>query len=191
MKFHERHGRIAAIVLLLVMLATVESFVVEPLSALYAAGEKRLALLSARAGRVSVGKINGPELQIALAALEQSGQATAVFWPGATDAVAAAGLQEKMRALVQEAGASIDQTEALPPVAEGALRRISLRVRFSADIDQVERVVHAAESMKPSLVVGHLSIHTLNSARADAPGLAVELQVFGLAEPSQVARPGA
>jgi general secretion pathway protein M len=183
MKLFEHRSRIAALALLVGAIAAAQSFVVAPLAHIYSERAAKIALLSARAGRISNQESSGPGYERSLAAIEHSGKAAAIFWPGTTDAIAAAGLQEKMRATLQQAGATIDQTEALAPTTEGELHRIGLKVQFSADIDQAEHLVHAVESMTPSLVVDRLAVHALNSPRPDTAELGVELRVFGYAAP--------
>jgi general secretion pathway protein M len=177
-----RKERIVALVILALVILAAHAVLVAPLVALYDAREKRIEILSMRALRVAAQNGTGDEAARQLATVESSGQARAIFWPGATEAVAAATLQEQMRALLAEAGAEVQSTEALPPVADGNFSRIALKLRFSGDIDQVSRVVHGIETMKPALVIERLAIHGQNSTREDAPGLLVEMQLFGFAE---------
>lgn len=175
--------RLAALVILALAVLTAHAVLVAPLMAFYDAREKRIEMLATRALRVAAQRGTGDDAARQLAALESSGLARAIFWPGATEAVAAAALQEQMRTLLAQAGAAVESTEALPFVADGSLSRVVLKVRFSGDIDQVSRVVHGIETMKPALVIERVAIHEQNSAREDAPELSVELQLFGYAEP--------
>ena len=144
-------ARLAALVLLALAILAVHAVLFAPLMAFYEAREKHIDMLATRALRVTVQHGTRDEAARQLADLESSGQARAIFWPGATEAVAAAALQEQMRALLAQAGAAVESTEALPSVADGKLSRIVLKLRFSGDIDQVSRVVHGVETMKPAL----------------------------------------
>lgn len=190
MTFFSNRKRLFAVGLLAAALLGLNALVVTPLMGLYRAGEQRIDLLRERALRVSASRETRPVWQQKLAELERSGQAGAVFWPGATDEVAAAALQQRVRGLIRDSGALIGETEAIPPSSAGPFREIALKVRFSADIDQVLRIVHGAESMKPSLAVKRLSLHRASVTKPDAPELNVELELKGLAQPS-AGRPAA
>lgn len=178
-----RKERLAAVALLVLAILAAHILIVAPLIALYEARETRLDMLATRALRVAAQHGSGDDAARRLAALESAGTARAIFWPGATEAVAAAALQEQMRALLAQSGAQVETTEALPSTIDGALPRIALKLRFSGDIDQVSRVIHGVETLRPALVVDRLAIRTQNSARSDAPELSVELQLSGFAEP--------
>ncbi|MFO1187700.1 MAG: type II secretion system protein GspM [Alphaproteobacteria bacterium] len=175
--------RLVALALLALAILAAQGMVVAPLVALYDAREKHLDMLTTRAMRVAIQRGSSEETQRRLAALESSGEARAIFWPGTTEAVATAALQEQMRTLLTQSGADVETTEALPSVPDGALARIALRLRFSADIDQLSRVIHSVEAARPALIIERVAVRAQNSTRVDAPALAVELQLFGFAEP--------
>jgi len=183
-------SKLIAVALLLAAAALGYLLIFAPLMDLYAAREGRIALLATRASRIGVvSSEDTPGLKKRLADLRSRPGAATPFWPGATDAVAAAGLQERVKTLLEREGAVIESTEVLPPATDGGLRKIALKVRFAGEIDQLERVIHAVETMSPSLVVDRLAVRSLDTPGEGAPPLAIELQVFGLAEPSGLDRP--
>jgi hypothetical protein len=184
-----RTSKLLAVALLIAAAALGYVLVIEPLTNLYAARQGRIATLAMRASQLGVRAEDAPELKQRLAHLQSPERKDTPFWPGATDAVAAAGLQERVKSLLGDAGAVIESTEVLPPSIDGGLRKIALKVRFEGEIDQLEHVIHGVETMSPSLMVERLTVRAADSPREGAPPLSIELQVFGLAEPPTNARP--
>ena len=110
---------------------------------------------------------------------------------GSSDALAAAALQSAVKGLVEDAGARLTSAEVLSPTADGAFRRVGLRVAFSGDLKLVTAVLRAVETSRPVLSVGDFSLHTGGAAGkagdsedddSSAPeggALAVTLDVYG------------
>ena len=184
-----RDSKLAAIGLLVMGLALGYLLVAQPLMSFYSSRNERIVPLAARAARLTAQTQTAPELKARLARLESQPGSIAPFWPGATDAVAAAGLQERVKSLLDQEGAVVESIEVMPPTADANLHKISLKVTFAGEIDQVERVVHGVEAMSPALMIDHLTIRNLEVPQASAPPLSVELQVFGLASGAPAERP--
>jgi general secretion pathway protein M len=187
MTLSPRTSKLLAVALLIAVSVLGYVLVVEPLTNLYAARQARISVLAMRAAQLGVRDEDAPQVKRRLADLQAHKNEATPFWPGATDAVAAAGLQERVTTLLGNEGAVIGSTEVLPPAADGDLHKIALKVSFQGEIDQLEHVLHAVETMSPSLMVEHLSVRAADTPQGDRP-LAVELQLFGFAKP-QTNRP--
>ena len=119
-------GRLLAVGLTLILLALAWVGVAEPLigwhGSLAAAAENRGAV----ARRMEAVAETLPQLRAAATAPET--RAAAPLLEGATDALAGAALQARLRELAAEAQISLTSTETLPATDEAALRRIGLRI---------------------------------------------------------------
>jgi general secretion pathway protein M len=176
-----RTSKLLAVALLVGAVALGYELIFAPLMQLYASRQAQITLLATRAGRIIAQSRDVPALKAELGGLAEQTGHVVPFWPGATDAVAAASLQERVKSLLQSEDTVIGSAEVLPPTVEGGVHKITLKVRFDGEIDQVERVVHAVETMSPALMVDHLTIRNSEVAQSSAPPLSVELQVSGLA----------
>jgi hypothetical protein len=124
------------------------------------------ALSEAREARTALAEALG---RAAEARRKAAGPATVAADPylaGASETIAAAGLDARLRGLVEAAGAAIVSTEVLlAPEPEAGARRIALQVDFEGPIEAVQAVLHGIESGTPLAFVDAL---TLRPAGADA-----------------------
>mgnify|MGYP001592621217 FL=1 len=125
----------------------------------------------------------GGDLARAAAAADPQAMAELLL-AGDTDAAATAGLHERVRELIAAARASLISIQPLPsseagpqqaaqpgqpPAAPAGPRRIALRVLFAADLPGFQRVVHALESGRPSVLVAALYLRARTSRAAGEP----------------------
>ncbi len=125
----------------------------------------------------------GGDLARAAAAAEAQALAELLL-AGDTDAAATAGLHERVRELIAAARASLISIQPLPSseagpqqaaqpgqpqAAPAGPRRIALRVQFAADLPGFQRVVHALESGRPSVLVAALYLRARTSRAAGEP----------------------
>lgn len=108
-----------------------------------------------------------------------------VLLPGPSDAVAGAALQGDLQALAQQNGISLDSAETIAGKAQGALRRIPLRVRMTTSYPKLVGLLAAVAASEPLMLVDRLAIHATSlpasgasNAGADLP-LTAELTVSG------------
>jgi general secretion pathway protein M len=121
-----------------------------------------------------------------LAAEQGSG---AYYLNGGTDALAAAGLQDRVSALVDGSGGSLRSIQPMSGVDEQGFRRITLRIQMTATIEALFETIYALETGTPVLFVENLDIRSRftrrpsNQAGAqeapDAPLLAVGFDLSG------------
>lgn len=179
-------SRIAALGLLAISLVLAYELVASPLIGLYTERASRIDTMAERVARIKVRAEDTPALEHQLADLQANHAQASPFWSGKTDTVAAAGLLERIKTLLQREGATIQSTDVSSPTSKDSLHRIGVKVRFEAEIDQLQRALHAIEVMKPALMVSHLAVRHINSTRPEPQPLAVELDVYGLAAPTGV-----
>ena len=74
--------------------------------------------------------------------------------------LAAAQLQQRIKLLTKENGASLASTQNLPAAAEDDAGRIVIRARINGDAEALSRVLYALESGQPLLMVENLSIRS-------------------------------
>ena len=75
-----------------------------------------------------------PSLRAASAAKRGEGEGRLTMLPGATDALAAADLQERVQKMASTAGASLTAVETLPAAPAGKWHKVSLRISLNAPV---------------------------------------------------------
>ncbi len=85
--------------------------------------------------------------------------APASLLDGATDAIAAAALQQLVQDMAGRAGASLATAETLPPVQAGTYRRIGLHVSLNAPWSVLMRLLLAIGQAAPRMLVDDLQVH--------------------------------
>ncbi len=108
------------------------------------------------------------------------------FLKSASPALAAAELQERAKAILDENGGKLDSIQILPHKDDGAYRQVSVLLRLSAPLSSVKAMLHALESAHPYLFVDNFSIRATNFSvvRNDSAvesDLTVQFQLTGYA----------
>ena len=141
-------SRALALALLGLLLLAGYTFVVAPLLAAYrdtgqAIQEAQDLLLRYRA-------LAGEQEQLTLqlTELEQRAAAAGGYLEGSTDALAAVGLQDRVRRIIERAGGQLQSTQILPASAidaAAALRRAALRIDLEITIKGLQSVLYELE----------------------------------------------
>lgn len=180
-----RRRLLAAGLLLAVVAAGGFGVVLPVLDGMAEAAEQqdRQRALLARLERVSA---QGPALQRELAAMDAALAAPELLIRAPSASQAAAQLQATLRSLLEAEGIALDSAQALPPVPQGPLLRVGLRVELRAGLEPLTRLLHAMESHRPPLLVREAMIALPGQAGAGiAAGsterLAIRLDVLALA----------
>ncbi len=161
-----RSGRVLALVLLLLALASVWQALGAPLMDWYADRAATIAQREALVQRMAQVAAGLPALQAASASPAAAPQPQGLL-PGGSDAVAGAALQEAVQGMAAQAGAMLGSTEALPAEPAGTFRRISVRVALSTPWPALVRLLRAMAEATPGMLVDDLQLH---SARRLGPG---------------------
>lgn len=183
-------GRLLALALLLGLLLAGHGLLVRPLLAEWQANEALIAQsreLLARYRQIAAAR---PLLERQLDQLEATDVAW-VYLEGASDALAAAALQERVRALAAEAGGELRSTQILPASDDAGLRRIGLRIQLGLDAEALQSVLHELETGTPLVFVDNLVVRARQQARRramiseDDPTLEVALDLYGYLRPER------
>lgn len=182
-------SRLAAVLLLIVTIAAVYSFILEPILIGY--GETNRQIEEAREQLSHYQRLAAArpalEKQMRQAATQPTSQAS--YLSGGTDALAAAGLQDRVNALIQDKGGSLRSIQPMAGIDEQGFRRITLRVQMSATIEALFETLYALEAGTPILFVESLDIQsklvrrrsnqTSVQAVSDTPMLTVGFDLSG------------
>jgi general secretion pathway protein M len=176
-----RQGQLLALALLLLVLAAVYLTVAAPLLDFYddraIQAETRAALLT---------KLNSiaaelPALQARATRLHATTNSHKLTLAGASDAVASAALQGRIEPMATAAGMTIGSTEILTAEAQGAYRRIGLRLLVNGSYDSLIKLLLSIAEATPPLVVDDLQIRGEERRMGvmSSLGLDASLDVYG------------
>ncbi len=177
-------SRLAAIGLLAAVVAAVAVFAVLPSFDAYDDTEAALVLAEEQtAGFERVARLR-TTYEARLEELTARDSASQVYVQGSTDALAAANLQDKVNAIIEQHGGTVRSTQILAAEDDGEFRRVSVRVQFSASTESLFRAVHSLETARPFVFIDHLDIRNRRTRRrasrqTDNPALNVSLDLFG------------
>lgn len=180
-------ARLTALALLLAVLALPWLGVVQPLLDAHAAGEGEIAALTVTAGRLTALAATRDELmrqKQALAARRDSG---GLLLAGASEALAAAALQNIIKTALIRAGGELRSTQPLATAEDKGFRRISVRALLTTDTDGLRILLHAVDAARPLLFVDSLEVRgravSHSIGEPDEPQLDIRLDVTGFAAP--------
>ncbi|WP_171616309.1 type II secretion system protein GspM [Roseicella sp. DB1501] len=129
-----------------------------PLLARHAAAEDALRQRRALQHRLEAVAASLPLLQERAALVPDSGEAAPALLEGGTDAVAGASLQQAVRRMAGEAGATLFSVETLPAQPSGAYRRIGLRLSLAAPWPVLMQLLQAIGQARPRMAVDDLDL---------------------------------
>jgi general secretion pathway protein M len=165
-------SRLAAVLLLLTVLLGVYTFLVEPIIVGYDATGREIEEARDQLARFERAAAMRPVLLKQMNEFEAHQNALGYFLKGSTDALAAAGLQDRVNDLIAGKGGTLQSIQPMPGVEEQGLMRITLRVQMTGTTETLFDVLYALESGSPVLFVDNLDIQNRGSlqAGADAAG---------------------
>lgn len=97
---------------------------------------------------------------------------SALLMPAANDAQMQAALQERVKALLAEAGCVLTGLQPQAPQAEGPWRAVPLSAQFTGDIAALQRALHGIESARPMIAVAAVQMRPRGR-----PGVAAGLDI--------------
>jgi general secretion pathway protein M len=114
--------------------------------------------------------------------------ASGLYLDGSTEARAAADLQERVTTLIRTKGGTTKSSEVLSSDAREDLRRIAVRVQFTAFTAQIQQVLHALEGGRPLVFIDNLEIesrtgriYSQNAAKESI--LTIRMDIMGYLRP--------
>jgi len=106
-------------------------------------------------------------IQQLLTGIQQDRAVIAQYLPQSAPALAAADLQQRVKAVVEAAGGTLQSTQALPPAEEGNAVKVTVSAAMNGDVDSLRKILHDLEAQTPLLFVDNLQV----SARESRPRL--------------------
>jgi general secretion pathway protein M len=182
-------SRLAAWLLLIVATGAIYVFVLEPIIVGYSDTDRQIAEVREQLSRYQRLAEQRPALEDQLRQSEAGAAADGYYLRGGTDALAAAGLQDQVNALVQGKGGTLRSIQPMPGTDEQGFRRITLRVQMTATNEALFEILYSLESGTPILFVENLDIQSRyirqqnsvagQQAEVDAPLLSVGFDLSG------------
>ena len=125
-----------------------------------------------------------PQRRARLAALRRRQAASAGFLEGTNDALLAAQLQSRVKALVEAAHGELKSTQVLPVQDEGRYRRIAVRAQMTLDLTGAQQVLYGIETNSPLLFLDNVDLHSHIEGRrresgSPSPSLDLRFDVYG------------
>ena len=160
-------GQLLALGLTSLPAAAIVFGVVMPLAAWHGERADALTQRAALMQRMQALAAAVPELQEQARAAAASETGRSALLEGDSDPVASAALQERLQAILMQAGIQLKSVETLPGEEAGAYRRIRLRVSFNASWPVLLGVLKDLHLATPSLLVDELqlraALHRINT----------------------------
>lgn len=153
-------GRLAALLLLLLVIAAAYTFVVEPIIIGYGEADQKLEDIHEQISHYQRLAAMRPALARQVEQSGSHGISANYYLSGGTDALAAAGLQDRVNALIAGKGGSLRSVQPLPGVDVQEFRRITVRVQMTGTIEAVFETVYELEAGTPLLFVENLDIQS-------------------------------
>ena len=106
-------------------------------------------------------------IQRAIAGIQQDPVIATQYLPQSAPSLAAAELQQRVKAVVETMGGALRSTQALPPTEEGGAVKVTVSAAMTGDTESLRKVLYELESQTPLLFVDNLDV----SARENRPRL--------------------
>jgi len=150
--------RLLAIVLLLLLLASVFVLIVQPITGRYQQANEQIESLTEQISRYQAISDSRSQLEQRLAQLQQETKESGYLLKGRTDALLSANLQQYLKQLVTRSGGKLIRVQALETTKTGPLDAVRLRVHLQAELSQM--LVHLNELQRsgPLLIIEQLTI---------------------------------
>jgi type II secretory pathway component PulM len=135
---------------------------IAPLWSFYADGQAELEQRQALLARMQGLAASLPAIRAAAASRRGDGaEAASAMLPGATDALAAAALQQSVQKMASDAGASLTAVETLPAAtAAEHWHKVSLRISLNAPWPVLIGLMHAVEQAPARIFIGDVHFHS-------------------------------
>jgi general secretion pathway protein M len=150
--------RTLAAAILLALISVVFSVIVQPLLDDYHDAKGRIDRLEAAVQRSQAGERDLARVQAELAALQKRQSSTGGFMQVANESVAAARLQERLKASVEGAKGDLRSTQSMPARDDGKFRRITVRGQASLTMAALQRTFYNLESSAPFLFLDNVIV---------------------------------
>ncbi len=181
-------SKLLGVALSLAVLGASYLYIVSPVLAAYRNAEESLVETRGLVERYEGLALGKAVHQDRLEELRIRQTGTGSYLSGATDALAAAELQERIRGLVIRHGGQLRSIQNLPARSDGGFRGIAVRVQFSANLSSFHLLLYELESEKPFVFVDNLDVRNRRGNRQAAlenldPQLMIRFDLSGYLRP--------
>ncbi len=149
-----------AVGLLVALILAVFSFLILPAWQTYAENREAIADEQYRLSRLRAMSLRRPDLLRAESDLRRRQTEAGQIMQERSAPLAAAALQERVKAVVESSGGSVSSARVLPAVAAGAFQRVTVNVRLSLSNEALQTVIFELESAIPYLVIDNVIINS-------------------------------
>ena len=182
-------NRLTAVVLLLLLVGAVVAYGVMPVVASFRTTEESLVHTEDLLTRFGQSAATRDAYRTQIKALSEGQTGSGLYVPGDTPALAAADLQERIRAAVNKSGGEIKSTQILNSQRQGDFQRVGLRIALSMPMEPLLDLLYSLEAGHPYLFVDNLEIAARVSRRRNEPAtnedpvLAIRFDIYGFLRP--------
>ncbi|MEM7251677.1 MAG: type II secretion system protein GspM [Pseudomonadota bacterium] len=159
--------KVIALALLVLAIMAGVSLLLGPAWRTYAENRESIADDQYRLVRLKEISRRQPELLKAETELRKRQAETGHIMSERSAPLAAAALQERVKAVVEGTGGSVSSARVLPAVPEGAFQRVTVSVRLSLTNEALQAVLFELESAVPYLVVNNVAINSRRRGRSN------------------------
>ena len=179
--------RIVALGLLLALLLMAAFWVALPLWQDYADARASAAEYEAALQKIAASGRDPSALEAELTRLKARRAAAPGLLAGPTDALAAAELQTRLKAVTQTSNGVFRSIQTLPVHDEGSFRRVAVRAQMTVRLNELVHILHDLESSSPFLFLDQVSVRAVTGrvvrsaplVSAQEPDLEVGFEVYG------------
>ena len=151
-------SRAAAIALLIAMIGAAYVLAVAPLLDRYRQTAEAIVDTRDLLARFDRQASRRADVEASLAALQELVARQGHYLDGTTYAVAAASLQDNVKAIVEGHGGELQSIQTMPSPANDEIRKVAIRVQSMMSVDPLLQTIHRLESGAPYLFIENLEV---------------------------------
>jgi hypothetical protein len=172
--------RAAALSLLLAAVLAVYTICIDPFVSAYSGNMETATQLQSALQKYRQMAAGLPEMTRTLEALRMNQSGQQGYLTGANEAIAAATLQDRVKALIAREGGKLQSTQVMPQArVAGHPQRVGVRAHMIMHLAELQAVIYRLESMMPVLFIENLSIRAVTVGAAEEGLLDVNLDIVG------------
>jgi hypothetical protein len=184
-------GRAAAVGLLLSLVAPVYGLVIKPIIDTHERLDSTYLTARDLIARYEGIALKEPEIKSFQRKLETQQSRSGIYLNGATVALAAVELQDRINNQARRSDARVQSIQTLATQTEQAFRQAAVRVQMTATLKSLQKLLYGLESGRPFILITTLEVKSSSGrARVDKrtgePTLTVRFDAWGFMRPGGV-----
>ncbi len=150
--------KLLALALLALLIWSGHVYVAEPLLERWTLAEDSIARQAELERRYLVLGASRADLERRLDRIGENLSPAGLYIEAASDALVGAGLQNKLKSVVNQGGGTLNSTQILPATEAEPFRRIGVRVQMTGAVTALQNTLHKLESARPYLFLDNLDV---------------------------------